>query len=262
MLTQTVPLTKTGRLILVRLLAPSKRMNASALRKGLEPFYRGRSPGEWKALFDETLAALERDGLITREPLAPTDAGRAQALEFLGLEKLPPGTDWKKLKNNYLVPATFAGPADESRRARLRDGDGLKIAVLRLRYDLPEVKTLSQALDALICKELDLEPSGALTLGVMKARILGRLLGLVGNPPLKDVRKLVPGHAIGANRSGVDDLRAALLREWLREEAPARRPAAGERPGGEEGSPEGPAEAPAEVAAEPTAHAGTATPPA
>jgi hypothetical protein len=60
---------------------------------------------------------------------------------------------------------------------------------------------------------------------VIKASILGRLLGLVGNPPLKAVKTQVPAHAIDAGRSGVDDLRAALLREWLREDAPAARPA-------------------------------------
>jgi hypothetical protein len=71
---------------------------------------------------------------------------------------------------------------------------------------------------------------------VIKASILGRLLGLVGNPPLKAVKTQVPAHAINASRSGVDDLRAALLREWLQEDAPAARPApaAGEGPRAEE----------------------------
>jgi len=225
MLTQTVPVTKTGRLILVRLLAPAKRMNPSSLRKGLDSFFRGRPAGEWKALFADTLAALERDGLLTCKPLALTDAGRAEALDFLGLTELPPRVDWRKLKSGFLIPATFAGTADAARREQMGTADGLRLALLRMRHDSPDAGTLSQALDGVICKELELEPKGRLTLGVLKARLLSRILNVVGNPPLKAFQKLAPAQAVGASRTGADDLRSALLREWLKDEETAAPPA-------------------------------------
>jgi hypothetical protein len=221
MLTQTVSLTKTGRLILVRLLAPEKPTNVPALRRTLAFVFEGRPADVWKALFDETFANLEQHGLVTREPLGLTDAGREQALEFLGLSSLPADADWKALKNKYLVPATFAGPADDARRERLSDADGLRLAVLQARYDLPNVKSLNEAIDALVCHELDLEPEEKLTFSAVKAKILARMLNVVGNPPLKEIERQLPAHAIGAEGGGADDLRSALLREWLKEDAPA-----------------------------------------
>ena len=52
MLTQTVSVSKTGALILARLLTPPARLSPATLRKNLEPFFRGREPGAWEALFD------------------------------------------------------------------------------------------------------------------------------------------------------------------------------------------------------------------
>jgi hypothetical protein len=221
MLTQTATVTKTGHLILVRLLAPAKRTTAANLRKSLDGYFRDWKAGEWNALFDETLAGLERDGLVTRKPLALTDAGRAQALEFLGLTELPPRTNWRKVKNNYLIPATFAGTPDSTRHQKLSNSDGLRLAILRMRYDLPEVKTMNKALDALVCKELDLDSKGELKFKAVKAKILAGLLDVVGNPELDDFKKQLPANAVGASRTGADALRSALLREWLREDAPA-----------------------------------------
>src|ERR1700674_1271290 len=110
MLTQTIPVSKTGAVILGRLLTPPARVSAATLRRNLEPFFRGRDPEEWQALFGETLTGLEREGLITGKPLALTEAGRARALEFLGLESLPEGATWPQIKTKYLLAAALGVP--------------------------------------------------------------------------------------------------------------------------------------------------------
>jgi hypothetical protein len=226
MLTQTVPMTKTGRLILVRLLAPSARTSLASVRRNLEPFFRGRDPGEVKQLFNENLAALERDGLVTDKPLALTEAGRMAALEFLGLTELPSGTSWKTLKDKYLMAAALGVPAtDEARRNHVAKADGLRLSILQSHYNLPESKNANGALDALVRKALDMEPTEPLTLKALKAKVLGRYLKLVGNPGLDEFKTQLPIDAVKASRNHPDELRAAVLRTWLADDVPPAPPA-------------------------------------
>jgi hypothetical protein len=219
MLTQTVAVTKTGTLTLSRLLAPSSRLSVASLRKSLESFFRGCEPGAWHDLFGETLATLERDGLITLKPLALTEAGRARALDCLGLESLPAGTKWPQIQSKYLVAVALGVPAeDDQQRKQIAKADGLRVAILKDRYQLPDIKTMNQALDALVRQALDMDATEKLTLPVLKAKVLSRFLKLLGNPGLKEFKAQLPVDAVKANRNTSAELQAAVLRNWLAEE--------------------------------------------
>ena len=127
MLTQTVTVTKTGVLILARLLAPSSRLNPASLRKDVETFFRGREPGAWHDLLGETLANLKRDGLITLKPLALTETGRARRWSRLGLESMPEKVNWKQIKSKYLVAVALGIPGDDAQqRKQVATADGLR----------------------------------------------------------------------------------------------------------------------------------------
>src|SRR5947208_1832708 len=105
-----------GDLILSRLLALGKRPPApKRLREDVARFFKHPPSGEaWQVYLDE----LIRAGLLTARPYRLTDAGRARALGFLGLEALPPRTDWKAVRNRYLVPMALGIPvaAAETRK--------------------------------------------------------------------------------------------------------------------------------------------------
>jgi hypothetical protein len=219
MLTQTVSVSKTGALILARLLTPPARLSPATLRKNLDPFFRGRDPQAWQALFDETLAGLERDGLVTSRPLALTEAGRAQALDFLGLDSLPEGATWPQIKSKHLVAAALGvARTDEAGRASISKADGLRVAIIRTTHQLPAVDTMPAALDALVRKALDMEPTEKITLGALKARVLGRFFKLLAQPDLKEFKAQLPVDAVKAARNTTEELRAGVLRNWLKEE--------------------------------------------
>jgi hypothetical protein len=219
MLTQAVVVTKTGVLILARLLAPSSRLNPTSLRKDVESFFRGRETGAWHDLLGETLVALERDGLITLKPLALTEAGRARALECLGLESLPAKVKWPQIRSRYLVAVALGIAVDDAQqRKQVATADGLRVAILKARYQLPNVKTMAQALDALVRQALDIDATAKLTTPVLKAKVLGQFLKLVGSPALKEFKAQLPVEAVKANRNTVEELQAGVLRNWLAEE--------------------------------------------
>jgi hypothetical protein len=220
MLTQTVAVTKVGTLILARLLAPSSRLNPVSLRKDVEPFFRGRETGAWHDLLGETVAGLEREGLITLKPLALTESGRVRALECLGLDSMPAKVNWKQIKSKFLVAVAFGIPVDDAQqRKQVATADGLRVAILKARYQLPNVKTMAQALDALVRQALDMGATEKLTMPVLKAKVLGGFLKLLGNPALKEFKAQLPVDAVKANRNTVEELQAGVLRNWFAEES-------------------------------------------
>jgi hypothetical protein len=213
MLTQTVAVTKVGVLILARLLIKGTE---AKLRKELEPFFRSRDTAAGNDPIGETLDQLKRDGLIALKPLALTESGRSRALECLGLDSVPVGLTWPQIKSKYLVPTALGvAPEDAKQLTWIAKADGLRIAILRDRYQLPDVKTMSQALDALVQKALGMGTDQKLTLNALKAKVLSRFLTLLGNPDIKQFQAHLPMEAVKATQNSVPQLQAGVLRTWL-----------------------------------------------
>jgi hypothetical protein len=216
MLTQTVAVTKTGVLILARMLT---KVAEKKLRTDLEPFFRHQAIGVSNNPIGEILDQLKREGLVSSKPFALTEAGRARALKCLGLESLPPRTTWSQIKSKYLVPLALGVAADDATRCKqIAKVDGLGAAILKAHYQLPDVKTMGQALDALVRQALDMEATEQVTAPVLKAKILGRFLKLLGNPTLKEFKYHLPVEAVKATKNKAPDLQAGVLRNWLAED--------------------------------------------
>jgi hypothetical protein len=220
MTTHTVPVTTVGQLFLARLLVPlGQRAGPSSLRRALYPLFKDRyRDSEWRQLCDETLGRLESEGLVSRAPLALTPAGRAAALEFLGIEDLPARLSWRGLKNRFLVPlALGVPPSDATTRAAIGKSDGLRVHIVQRKFNLPapEQPTFAYLIDALVRKELGLDPKVKLTPTLLRLRILGKLLDLPANVSMAELKKQLPAHAIQAKNSNADQLRQTLLQQWV-----------------------------------------------
>jgi hypothetical protein len=206
--------TRVGELILVRLLATAKTPpSLSRLRDDLGRFFK-QPPGDeqWRGEIDDLVGA----GLLTARPYRLTDAGRQKALEFLGLDTLPPRTDWKALRTRYLVPKALglSATAGEAHK-RIANEEGLAAYLLKAHYDLPVEAgaTLARVLEALVCKELGF--SAETTFDGVRAAVLGRLLGSTDRLRRDQIRQQLPRHVLGARKAGVEGLREAVLQRWV-----------------------------------------------
>jgi hypothetical protein len=220
MKTHTVSITIVAQLFLTRLLVPlGKRPGTSSLRRALYPLFKDRyRDSEWQELCDYTLGRLESDGLVTRAPVALTAAGRASALEFLGIEDLPARLSWRSLKNRFLVPLALGVPASDAKaRAAIGKSDGLRVHIVQRKFNLPvlEQPTFAHLIDTLVRKELDLGPNVKLTTTLLRLRILSKLLDMPANVSMAELKKQLPAHAIQAKNSNSEQLRQTVLQQWI-----------------------------------------------
>jgi hypothetical protein len=182
--------------------------------------------------FTELTARLRAEGLVEPRPRSKgavrlTDAGRAAALEYLGVTALPSRTNWKAVRAKYLLPKALAG-ADAG---KLDKADKLGAFLIRREYDLSAGTTVRQALEALVCKLVG--RPGETTLDGLFRAVLSDELRAEGRLPKKDLLKQFPRTISGAKSGGLDDLRTAVVAGWLRAEpgrADGRSPATGPPP--------------------------------
>ena len=223
--TSTVPV--TSNLVLVRLLVPGKKSPMPGkVKESLAPFFQHQgSPAEWASLFDEALQDLEASGLVTKRPLALTEQGRRQALDFLGLATLPPRVSWRTLKNSYLVARALDLPTPSSEdRKHWGEKESFRALVLKKQYHLPtaDFPTLRQALDALAWKQLNISSSRPFTLEA----VLNHFLGLPAQLKMEELKVQLPAKATGAQKCSPDGLHLAILRRWIEGKALDRAPTA------------------------------------
>ena len=225
-------MTLVDQVVLARLLvAGEKGATTTELKKALDPLLGHRLAGA--ALTDrlaQALAALDSAGLAHRTRKGKTERGtltpegERQALEFLGIDRLPPGAKWDQIKKAYLAARALGLPTPRDKAVKTFSGDpGFKAALLKTLFDLPvgDYPTFDQAVDALAWKLLGFaDASGAkFSLGAVKAALLGRALeGRTQvdpkGDPKKEAAKLL-AKKLGARRSDKDELRLAALRRWI-----------------------------------------------
>jgi hypothetical protein len=206
-------------LILARLAGPAKKPpTPESARKQLAPLVDGRwGAAEWRARFDERVAALRERGEVTPGRLSVTDAGRARVAAALGVDPVP---DWRTLKR-WVLPALALelAPGAPRVRERLSKADDLRGAVLRHAHALPggNTPTQTQAVDRLAWKLLGVDTDRPLTLAEVRRHLLARLLDDSRLPLAKLVPMLV-ANAVDARRTSADAVREALIGRWLAHE--------------------------------------------
>lgn len=196
-------------LILLRLLCAPKSVAPKKLRADLAPLFGGKLDS---ATVDADIRGLRAEGFIAARGQTATDAGRARALDYLGIKKLPPRTNWGAIKAKYLVPRALGLEVGSPDAKAAERGDALAARLLRRAKHLPvgTGHTLNAALDALACQVLgfpDLCDWKAL-----RAAALGRL---IGSEPLDadTALKVVPRAVLDLKQFTTDALRHRVLSE-------------------------------------------------
>jgi hypothetical protein len=204
-------------LILARLAGAAKKPPPpETVRKHLAPFVDGRwSAAEWRARFDERVAALRERGDVTPGRLSVTDAGRARVTAALGVDPVPA---WKTLKL-WILPALALdlAPGAPRVRERLSKAEDLPGVVLHRMHDLPgsNTPTQLQAVDRLAWKQLGVDTDKPMKLDDVRRHLLGQLLDSGSRLPLKKLVAMLAADAVGARRPSADAVREALIRRWL-----------------------------------------------
>jgi hypothetical protein len=208
-------------LILVRLLATGKPPVKSDFDKALKrylPAQQGAGQGGWSEQLGQTLAGLERDGLIEAKPYRLTDAGREQAARFLGLMAPPANAKWPTLRDRYLVARALGiDPADKELLKKVGSSDGVRAAVLVRHFQLPgsPVPSESRVMHLLAWRQLreahDLEIP--LTQDISHKAILGATL--LKGQHAKEPVKLLAAQVTRADNTDIAKVRDAVIRQWL-----------------------------------------------
>lgn len=223
--------TPVGLLVLARgLVGGEKGATASQVKKDLSPLLQHRWSGSALSdQYEETFGFLESAGLIARLRKGKTDrltlstAGQEYILEVLGLDALPAKTTWAALKKSYLpVVALGLSTPDMDAAKRFGTDNGFKAALLAERFGpLPinAYPTLDQAIDAYAWKLLGIETDQKFTAKAVQAALIDRELGQDPRvdpkaDPKNEATKLL-SRAVGARKSGKDELRLAAIRQWV-----------------------------------------------
>jgi hypothetical protein len=223
--------TPIGQLVLARLLvAGDKGATGTEIKKALEPLIRHRWAGaELTEALEQALAGLETAGLIARTRKGKTERGtltplgRRHTLEVLGLDLLPPGTTWDKVKKVYLAALALGLPTPRGEAAaRFGRDTGFQAALLKAQFGLPLddfPQKLEDVIGALSWTLMGFPPGRKFDAKSVQAALLHRALGddreLGPKPdPKKEAARLLARKA-GARQAGKDELRLAVIRHWV-----------------------------------------------
>jgi hypothetical protein len=204
-------------LLLARLAGPGKKPPAEKdVRENLARFVEARwSPPEWRARFDERVAALRERGDLAPGRLAITEAGRARVVAALGVDPVPA---WKTLKT-WILPALALdlAPGEPRVRERLSKSDDLSAVVLHHELKLPGPRTPTrlQTADRLAWRQLGVDTDRPLKLDDVRRHLLAQLLDGDSRLPWKKLVPVLAANAVRARRPSADALREALVRRWL-----------------------------------------------
>jgi len=211
-------------LLLARLLVPTKRPpTLKAIRPGLDRFFRQPPTAErWQ----EVVEAAASAGLLTAAPLRLTDAGRARALDFLGISELPPRCKWQTIQAKFLVPKALGlPPTAHDARERIRRREGLAALLLKRHFGLavPVNAGPAKVLEALACHYLGFQ--GECDLKKLRGALVSRMMGSEERIPDKKLMGQAPQVLLRAPKSGVVGLRDLVFHGWADGGEPPSKPA-------------------------------------
>lgn len=236
---------RVSELVLVWLLTRAEgKGSRSGLSSALKAFSAHRwSSGEWSTRLDETLAALESRGLLqqtARKGVSLTKEGRARALRFLELERLPKGLTWKKLRLTYLTARALGLPSTHA--SRLDKAGNLRAVLVQKQLGLEGVgtRTLNEVRDTLCWKQLGVDTDKPFTLAAVQSFLLGKVLQSSREVKPSQALEQLAARSVGARRTDAESLRVAALQSWL---IPATEPSA---PATRDSQPPAPAPRPTE----------------
>lgn len=217
-------------LIPICLLAvPDRGLTVSELKKSLNPlFARSLTSEQWS----HELAHLENQSMLQatgRTRYRITAAGKAMALQMLGIASLPVTISWQTIKKCYLIPYILGltAPINHQDRQRITRVDGLRAMILVHIYQLPinPYPTLTEARDCLLWQQLThpqtmtnlrtrLSASShkPFTQNTLMTLLLNDLLGATRDLPWESALKQLIAKITHAQRTDAEALRLAIFR--------------------------------------------------
>lgn len=191
---------------------PSPAKMQSALSPYLEHTY---TPAEQRELIARTVDSLRESGHIEAGALALTDAGRERLRRGLGVDR---DLAWKDIKDRALVMVILGLAQTDKAKKRIASPEGLRGCIIKERHGLETreaAPTLTQAVDALVWRALDVETDEALSLNKVRAHVLARLLGLERRLSRDRLEQMLAAQAVHSGRTDTSALRASLIRHWV-----------------------------------------------
>lgn len=211
---------RVGELVLAWLLTRAEgKGTRGKVAEALRPFTAHRwSAGEWNAQLDETLGALEAGGWLERSArrgLGLTREGRARALKFLALERVPKGLTWNKVWSTFLTAQALNVPA--SRREKLGRSKDLRAVLVQQRQGLGPVgeRSLQAVQDELCWKQLGVTTNKPFSLVNVRAFLLGQVLQSTREVTASQALEQLAARQVGARRTDPNSLRQAAIQSWL-----------------------------------------------
>jgi len=207
-------------LVLTRLLVAPNGVSARKIRDDLAPFFR-RPPTLEQV--NEAIAELRGDGFIPPgKGQTATDAGRARALNFLGIVTLPAKANWGTVKAKFLTPKALGlAAASEETTKTCRDAKSLSAFLLKRELALPvgTGSSLNAVFEAIACRELGYPEHTTLKslLPALLAKVIRSDSPLAG----KNAESVVPRVLLKTHRGGMAGLRDAALSGWADAESSA-----------------------------------------
>jgi hypothetical protein len=219
----TAPTTLASELLLARLLPPTKRPPAPAqVRTDVARFFRDPFDDErWQDLID----GLVQADLLTTRPLRLTEAGRARALDFLGIRDVPARCNWGTIQAKFLVPKALSlAPTAPDSLKKMAKEENLAAILLKRRFELAvgPSPSLGEVLEALACRELQFPE--AVSFDEVERLVLSRLIKSEEPLAQKDLNKALPRVLLEAKRGGIAGLREVLLATWADGASPTTKP--------------------------------------
>lgn len=201
-------------LLLVRMsLAGKSAPKTDTVRKNLGELIGSEPSG---SVFEDLQQELADAGFLIRrgKSFAITDTGRQRALEFLGVDGLPPKTNWKTVVSKYLFPKAAGMTSDDAGKMK---GNQLAVLLLKRKYEIgSSAKSVNQLLPAIAGQHL-----GFPNVRSADELICAVLSTLLGSERLtkKQVQEQLPLFGTGLTSTKADEIRARLVRDWLGVEA-------------------------------------------
>jgi hypothetical protein len=179
-------------------------------------------PGEWAAIFDAHWHRLVEAGLLglpagkkSGKTFGLSGAGRQRVLAFLQVAEVPGNLTWPRLQSDYLFPLAMNLQPGSGEAAKLKAASPLSLSIvsraksIRPRAGVTAKNVLAAVAWKLIGVESEADFSAESVIQQLAFRRTPRKMS-VGQ-----VMTALAASAVGSAKTGVADLRAAAIRQWL-----------------------------------------------
>lgn len=149
---------------------------------------------------------------MTRKGQYLTEAGRLQAMRYLGVEALPTRCDWGTIQSKYLVSKALGlSPTSPEVAKVIGNKDKFAAMLLKRKLALPvgTATTLNGVFEAIVCREVGFPD--CTNLSALATAVLSKKLGDEKRRTREELKASAPNALLETTRPGLSGLRAVAL---------------------------------------------------